>query len=112
MEGSNITREELEQRARDGSLVVLDVRPDVEYAAGHIPNAISMPIDELQDRISEIPADADVVAYCRGTYCVMAHEAVALLRRHGRRAFLLDDGLLEWRLAGRPVATAQTPAAG
>ncbi|WP_300008401.1 metalloregulator ArsR/SmtB family transcription factor [Pseudonocardia sp.] len=99
-------RAELLRRARAGEVVVLDVRPTTEYLAGHIPGARSIPIDELADRIAELPADVDVVAYCRGAYCVFAHDAVRLLTGHGRRALRLEQGMLEWRLAGLPVATA------
>lgn len=84
--------------------VVLDVRPREEYDAGHIPGAVSIPIDELPDRIGELPADADIVVYCRGEFCVFAYDAVQLLTDHGRRAVRLSDGMLEWRLAGLPVA--------
>lgn len=105
LETADVAREELVERIRDGSAVVLDVRPEVEYVAGHIPGAISMPVDELPGRLNELPADTDVVAYCRGAYCVMAYEAVAMLRKHGHRASLLEDGLLEWRVAGLAVAT-------
>jgi rhodanese-related sulfurtransferase len=86
--------------------VVLDVRPESEFAAGHIPGAVSIPIDELPERLAELPQDAEVVAYCRGAYCVFAHEAVRLLTAAGRRATRLTDGMLEWRLADQPVATA------
>jgi rhodanese-related sulfurtransferase len=99
-----IGREELLRRVADGRAVVLDVRPGPEFAAGHIPGAVSIPIDELADRLGEIPADQDVVAYCRGALCVFSHDAVRLLAAHGRRAVRLTDGFLEWRLAGQPVA--------
>ena len=101
-----VGREELLRRAEAGEVVVLDVRPTPEFAAGHIPGAVSIPIDELPARLSELPADVKVVAYCRGTYCVFAHEAVRLLTTHGRRAARLAEGMLEWRLAGQPVTTA------
>ncbi|WP_084958440.1 ArsR/SmtB family transcription factor [Thermoactinospora rubra] len=101
-----ITRAELLRRIRDGDVTVVDVRPREEYAAGHIPGALSIPVDELLDRLAELPEDGTVVAYCRGTYCVFAHEAVRTLLAHGRRAMRLEDGMLEWRLAGLPVATA------
>lgn len=100
-----VTREELLRRARAGEIVVLDVRPREEFDAGHIPGAISVPVDELTDRLSELPADQEIVAYCRGTYCVFAHDAVRLLTARGRRASRLADGMLEWRLADLPVAT-------
>ncbi len=90
--------------ARDHAVIVVDVRPHSEYRAGHIPQAVSIPLDELDTRINQLPADAEVVAYCRGPYCVLAVEAVALLRDRGRRARRLRDGLPEWRSAGLPVA--------
>ncbi|MEU8139563.1 metalloregulator ArsR/SmtB family transcription factor [Streptodolium elevatio] len=100
-----LAREDLLARARTGEVVVLDVRPVEEYAAGHIPGAISIPVDELAERIAELPDTAEVVAYCRGAYCVMAHDAVRTLHAHGRRAIRLTDGMLEWRLADLPVDT-------
>jgi rhodanese-related sulfurtransferase/DNA-binding transcriptional ArsR family regulator len=99
-----IGREELLRRAHAGEVVVLDVRPAGEYSAGHIPGAVSIPIDELPDRLAELPADVEVVAYCRGAYCVFAHDAVRLLTGQGRRAVRFADGMLEWRLAAQPVA--------
>jgi DNA-binding transcriptional ArsR family regulator/rhodanese-related sulfurtransferase len=101
-----VGRDELLRRARSGEVVVLDVRPAPEFTAGHIPGAVSIPIDELPDRLSELPADAEVVAYCRGAFCVFAHEAVRLLTADGRRAVRLAEGMLEWRLAGQPVIAA------
>jgi rhodanese-related sulfurtransferase/DNA-binding MarR family transcriptional regulator len=98
-----VDRDALVARAREGGIVLLDVRPAEEYAAGHIPGAISIPVDELADRIAELPADAEVVAYCRGAYCVLAHDAVRLLGARGRKAVRLTDGMLEWRLADLPV---------
>jgi rhodanese-related sulfurtransferase/DNA-binding transcriptional ArsR family regulator len=95
-----ITRDELLTRARAGDLVILDVRPGVEYAAGHLPGALSIPVDELADRLGELPSGAEVVAYCRGTYCVMAHDAVRILNVHGYRARRSEEGALEWRTAG------------
>lgn len=86
--------------------VILDVRPAEEYDAGHIPGALSIPLDELADRINELAGDVDVVVYCRGEYCVLAYDAVSLLNDQGRRAVRLHDGMLEWRLADMPVATA------
>ncbi|GLZ35133.1 transcriptional regulator [Lentzea sp. NBRC 105346] len=99
-----VTREELLRRARSGTVTVLDVRPAEEYAAGHIPGAMSVPLADLTDRLAEIPADQDIVAYCRGAYCVLAHDAVRLLTAEGRAARRLVDGMLEWRLAELPVA--------
>ncbi|GEL18741.1 ArsR/SmtB family transcription factor [Pseudonocardia asaccharolytica] len=98
-----IGRDELLRRAQAGEAVVLDVRPVPEFAAGHIPGAVSIPLDELPDRLSELPADVEIVAYCRGAYCVLAHDAVRLLTAHGRRAVRLAEGMLEWRLANQPV---------
>lgn len=101
-----VGRAELLRRARAGEVVVLDVRPAPEFAAGHIPGAVSIPLDELPERLSELPADMEIVAYCRGAYCVFAHDAVRLLTARGHRAVRLADGMLEWRLADHPVATA------
>lgn len=99
-----VDRDALAQRARDGEVLLLDVRPFVEYEAGHIPGALSIPLDQLADRLAELPVDAEIVAYCRGPYCVMAPEAVTLLHRAGRRARRFDGGLPEWRNAGLPIA--------
>ncbi|PRX51500.1 ArsR family transcriptional regulator [Prauserella shujinwangii] len=101
-----VTREELLSRARSGDVVVLDVRPREEYAAGHIPGALSVPLEELADHLADLPADQEIVAYCRGAFCVLAHDAVRLLTARGRRARRLADGMLEWRLAELPVTTA------
>ena len=98
-----VTRDELLRSAKEGNVTVLDVRPQEEYDAGHIPGAVSIPLDELADRLAELPDDVDVVAYCRGTYCVLAPLAVRLLTGAGRRARRMDTGMLEWRLAGLPV---------
>jgi rhodanese-related sulfurtransferase len=95
-----VTREELARRLEDGDdLVVLDVRPPAEYAAGHLPGAVSIPVGELRRRLAELPADREVVAYCRGPYCAFAHEAVELLREEGFAARRLEDGLPEWQAA-------------
>ncbi len=102
-EAEDVPREELLRRARSGEVVVLDVRPHHEYNSGHIPGALSIPVEELEARLAELPADAQVVAYCRGAYCVLAYDAVRLLTRHGRPARRLREGMLEWRLAGMPV---------
>ncbi|MFE2097054.1 MULTISPECIES: metalloregulator ArsR/SmtB family transcription factor [unclassified Streptomyces] len=100
---AQVSREELRARVAAGDVVVLDVRPVEEYRAGHIPGAHSIPVDELADRISELPEETEIVVYCRGEYCVLAHDAVRLLTDRGRRAIRLDDGMLEWRLAELPV---------
>jgi rhodanese-related sulfurtransferase/DNA-binding HxlR family transcriptional regulator len=97
-----IGREDLLARLKRGDVVVVDVRPDEEYAAGHIDGARSIPIDELQSRLSELPADCEVVAYCRGPFCAYAHDAVRQLRGAGREAKRLDVGWPEWRLTGLP----------
>ncbi|MEJ3747006.1 metalloregulator ArsR/SmtB family transcription factor [Actinomycetes bacterium KLBMP 9797] len=101
--GQPVTREQLQQLAKTKPVTVLDVRPREEYAAGHIPGAVSIPLDELADRLAEIPA-GQIVAYCRGAYCVLAHDAVRLLAANGRTATRLADGMLEWRLANLPIA--------
>ncbi len=99
--------EDLLRRVREGSVTVLDVRPSEEFAAGHLPTALSMPLKELKRRLDELPKDQDVVAYCRGPYCVMAYEAVAELRGRGFAARRLEGGLPEWELAGLPVERAE-----
>lgn len=96
---------ELLERARLGLVTVLDVRPRREYEAGHLPGAINLPLDELEQRLSELPADREIVAYCRGPYCMLAFEAVAKLRQKGLRARRLEAGFPEWRLRGLPVET-------
>jgi rhodanese-related sulfurtransferase len=99
-----VTREELARRLQDGDdLVVLDVRPVGEYAAGHLPEAVSIPVGELRRRLAEMPRDREIVAYCRGPYCAFAHEAVTLLREEGFSARRLEDGLPEWKAAGLAV---------
>jgi rhodanese-related sulfurtransferase len=99
-----VTRQELARRLRDGDdLVVLDVRPAAEHAAGHLPGAVSIPLSELRERLAELPRDREVVAYCRGPFCAFAHEAVAVLRDEGFSARRLEDGLPEWRAAGLAV---------
>ncbi len=100
-----VMREELLDRARAGEVIVLDVRPLEEYRAGHILGAVSIPVYELDRRLAEIPPDKEIIAYCRGPYCVMAFEAVQKLRDHGRIAHRLMDGFPEWRASGLPVET-------
>jgi rhodanese-related sulfurtransferase len=99
-----VTRQELARRLQDDDLVVLDVRPAAEYAAGHLPGAVSVPVAELRRRLAELPGDREVVAYCRGPYCAFAHEAVAVLREAGFSARRLEDGLPEWQAAGLAVS--------
>jgi DNA-binding transcriptional ArsR family regulator len=101
-----LTAVELEERLARGKVVVLDVRPETEYRAGHIAGARSAPLERLPSIVSALSKRADVVAYCRGPYCVYADEAVRLLRARGLRARRLDVGFPEWRRAGRAVATA------
>lgn len=98
-----VARAELLRRLRDEGVLVLDVRPAPEYAAGHIPGAINVPHDELAARLAELPADTDIIAYCRGRFCVFAPDAVRLLRAHGFSARLLAGGMPDWRLDGFPV---------
>jgi rhodanese-related sulfurtransferase len=91
------------RKAKAGKVVVLDVRPGSEYAAGHLPYARSLPLNELRKRVAELPRDVPVVAYCRGPFCVWARHAVQLLRKTGYRAFHLTDGVAEWRALGLPL---------
>lgn len=100
-----ISRAELLERARDGLVTVLDVRPADEFASGHVPGALNIPLRDLELRISELDPDQEIVAYCRGAYCVMSLEAVAALRARGFRALRLEDGLPEWKAAGLPIET-------
>jgi rhodanese-related sulfurtransferase/DNA-binding HxlR family transcriptional regulator len=104
-----IGRAELAERLAAGDVVVVDVRPAAEYAAGHIASARSIPIDRLAKSIGRLPADVEVVAYCRGPYCVFADDAVRLLRRRGRRARRLEDGFPEWQRASLPVEATAGP---
>jgi rhodanese-related sulfurtransferase/DNA-binding transcriptional ArsR family regulator len=94
---------ELLQRLVEDNIILLDVRPVEEYMAGHLPNALSIPVTELEDRLPELPQDREIVAYCRGPYCVFADEAVALLRSNGYSAHRLEQGLPDWRALGLPV---------
>ncbi len=99
-----ISRDELAERLRAGDVIVLDVRPAAEFEAGHVVGARSVPITELRRHLRALPRDANIVAYCRGPYCVYADEAVAELRKHGYRARRLEDGFPEWRRNGLPIA--------
>jgi rhodanese-related sulfurtransferase/DNA-binding transcriptional ArsR family regulator len=101
-----VARSELLRRAQAGEVLVMDVRPAEEYAAGHIPGAVSVPLADLPARLGTLPAGAEIVAYCRGAYCVLARDAVRVLRARGRPARHLADGMLEWRLDGMPVEAA------
>jgi rhodanese-related sulfurtransferase len=98
-----VPAKELLKRARKGLVTVLDVRPPEEFAAGHVPAAINIPVCELAKRLKELPRNREIVAYCRGPYCLMSFDAVALLRRKGFKARRLEAGLPEWRLAGFAV---------
>ena len=100
-----VAHDELLRRLHEGQVLVLDVRPEAEYAAGHIPGAINVPHDQLAARLAELPERADIVAYCRGRYCVFAPDAVRMLRDHGFSARPLEGGLPDWRLAGLPVTS-------
>jgi rhodanese-related sulfurtransferase len=95
-----VAGDELLRRVRSGEVTVLDVRPAEEYRAGHLPGAISIPVGELEARLEEIPRKREVVAYCRGPYCVMAVEAVEILRKHGLRAHRMEQGVVDWRARG------------
>jgi rhodanese-related sulfurtransferase len=103
-DGEHIDRDELLRRARAGRAVLIDVRPPIESAAGHIPGAVSIPLAELAERLDELPEDREIVAYCRGAYCVFSHDAVRLLRARGRRAVRLADGIVERQAAGKPLS--------
>ena len=98
-----ISRDDLLKRAAEGDVTVLDVRPPEEYAAGHVPGALNIPVKELIAHLEALPQDQEVVAYCRGPYCVLAFEAVSQLRAHGFRARRLEEGFPEWKTAGLPV---------
>jgi rhodanese-related sulfurtransferase/DNA-binding transcriptional ArsR family regulator len=102
-----VRREDLVARAERGNVVILDVRPAEEFAAGHIPGALSVPLGELDAALARLPRRTEIVAYCRGPYCVLAPQAVERLRAQGYQARRLDGGLPEWRLAGLPVAAGQ-----
>lgn len=103
-----VDREALIQRLRSGEVTVLDVRPVEEFHAGHIPGAVSMPLGELKRRLDSLPKYREVVAYCRGPYCVFAIEAVQVLRANGFRAVRMDEGVPEWRARGLPVEVSPT----
>jgi len=98
-----VSRRELLQRSKDGLVTVLDVRPTEEYENGHIPGALNVPLDEIEQHLANLPKEQDVIAYCRGEYCVLAFEAVAALRKKGFSARRLEEGYPEWKAAGLPV---------
>ncbi len=99
-----VSSEELRRRLEQDDVLVVDVRPPEEYRAGHLPGAVNVPPDELARRLHELPRDRDIVAYCRGRYCLFSVEAVALLNEHGYRARRLTVGLPDWQMEGHPVA--------
>lgn len=101
-----VSRDELMASLRDGTVTLLDVRPEDEYALGHLPGALNMPLDELEERLSQLPKDQEIVAYCRGPYCVFSLEAVTRLRAKGYRVRRLEDGFPEWKAAGLEVEVA------
>src|SRR6516225_5883953 len=98
-----VSRDDLLARLQDDMVTVLDVRPEDEFAVGHLPGALNIPLAELERRLGELPADREVIAYCRGPYCVLSFEAVAALRARGYRVRRLEDGYPEWKAAGLPV---------
>lgn len=106
-----VEMEELLKRVRSNKVVVLDTRPPNEYAAGHIAGALSVPVDDLQKQLRQLPREREYVAYCRGPYCVYADRAVEILKSHGRRARRLREGFPEWRAAGLPVEKGAHPGA-
>jgi ArsR family transcriptional regulator len=100
-----VTGDELVKRMKEGMVTVLDVRPAVEFAHGHLPGAVNVPLAELERRLGEIPRNREIVAYCRGPYCVLSYEAVAALRKRGYRVRRLAEGFPEWKAAGLPIQT-------
>jgi rhodanese-related sulfurtransferase/DNA-binding HxlR family transcriptional regulator len=98
-----VSRKELLKRMREGLVTVIDTRPPEEFAEGHLPGALNVPLRELKRRLRELPREQEIVAYCRGAYCVLSYEAVAELRKRGFKAFRLEEGYPEWKLAGLPV---------
>ena len=101
-----VSREELLARVRAGTAAALDVRPEDEFSAGHVAGAINIPLSQLERRLAELPDDLEIVAYCRGQWCVLSFEAVAQLRRLGYRVRRLEEGYPEWKMAGLPSALA------
>lgn len=104
-----VDRKTLLERVKEGAVTVLDVRPVEEYRAGHIPGAISLPVKDLARRLSELPKNREVVAYCRGPYCMFALEAVEMLRAKGFKAVRLEDSVIDWQAMGLPVAVGEKP---
>jgi rhodanese-related sulfurtransferase len=104
-EFEHVSAEALRERLQNGAVILLDVRPRAEYDAGHLPGARSVPLEELEERLGELPGDLPVVAYCRGPYCVFADEALALLSERGWQVARLEEGVVEWQQAGYPVVS-------
>lgn len=100
-----VSREELMVRLKAGLVTVLDLRPEDEFALGHLPGALNIPLSELEKRLADFDPDQEIIAYCRGPYCVLSYEAVAVLRAHGFKVRRLEDGLPEWRAAGLRIET-------
>ncbi|MDH3342673.1 MAG: metalloregulator ArsR/SmtB family transcription factor [Gammaproteobacteria bacterium] len=98
-----LPREELLSRIKQGLVTIIDVRPATEYASGHVPGAINMPLDKLEEQLGNFDADKEIIAYCRGPHCVLAFDAVEKLRGHGFKASRLEDGFPEWKTAGLPI---------
>ncbi|MBI3435950.1 MAG: metalloregulator ArsR/SmtB family transcription factor [Proteobacteria bacterium] len=105
-----IRREDLLELARQGEIIVVDLRPQAEFHSGHLPCARSIPLAELERQLASLPRDKAIVAYCRGPFCMMANKAVTLLRQRGYRAQRLEDGVAEWRVAGLPIEAEGAPA--
>lgn len=103
----DVSRAELQTKLKRGEAYVIDVRPELEYASGHLTGAVSLPVEELPKRLQELPRDRPIVAYCRGKYCLFADEAVALLRKHGFDAHRMEGGWPEWSSEGRPTVSSQ-----
>lgn len=103
-EFENISVEELRERLQNGEIILLDVRPEVEYENGHLPGALSLPLAEIEQKLASLPDDKTIVAYCRGPYCVFADDALAVLAANGRRVARLEEGVPEWRQAGHAVS--------
>lgn len=101
-----VSRTELMDRLRAGTATVLDVRPEDEFEQGHLPGALNIPLSQLEQRLAELPSDREIVAYCRGAWCVLSFEAVAALRQRGFRVRRLEDGFPEWKVAGLPIGSA------
>ncbi|GGX70717.1 ArsR/SmtB family transcription factor [Saccharospirillum salsuginis] len=103
----SVSRDELRSALKAGSVALLDVRPEDEFEAGHLPDAINIPLDRLESWLDRVPKDKDIVAYCRGPYCVMSHEAAQRLRKLGYRVRRFEEGVPEWKAAGLPVVEAE-----